>query len=333
MKKLPVELKDYIDDIAGPLTKYLGGRLALSFNTKRLIRRDAFPIGWKGNYIDLFGFDTDNFHAAISDISLITSKDFHDWLVTQLANEARTLKIVQILQQRNWKTWWKDAIANWDSKALTIAFESAIEYYHIEMLMYVVTNEDCRRKLLGDYPDCYFIDLFVEVQKQYPIRIDTYHKPSLSKILRFIIRNVTIVGPNKTMDAAALIGDIDIVKWAHENIRDCCSISAMAYAAKNGHLEIIKWLHENRTEGCTSAAMDNAVWSGFFEVVKWLHENRTEGCSYYAFHYAAQYSRFEILEWLLENYSGVNDIHRTFRTASTFKYDHTVKWMKEKYGL
>ena len=54
-------------------------------------------------------------------------------------------------------------------------------------------------------------------------------------------------------------GDLDVVKWLHENRSEGCSIWAMDYAANNGHLEIVKFLHENRTEGCTTCAMDNAA--------------------------------------------------------------------------
>ena len=50
MKKCPTELKDYIYNLAGPLTKYLNGRMELiSELNKRLIRRDAILMQWKGD--------------------------------------------------------------------------------------------------------------------------------------------------------------------------------------------------------------------------------------------------------------------------------------------
>src|SRR3989304_1963442 len=49
--------------------------------------------------------------------------------------------------------------------------------------------------------------------------------------------------------------------------------------AENGNLDVIKWLHENRTEGCTKCAMDDAAENGYLKIVKFLHENRREGCT------------------------------------------------------
>ena len=55
MKKCPEEIKHQIYDISGPFTQYLNGRMDLNsdFN-KRLVRRDALRMEWKGDYSELF---------------------------------------------------------------------------------------------------------------------------------------------------------------------------------------------------------------------------------------------------------------------------------------
>ena len=55
---------------------------------------------------------------------------------------------------------------------------------------------------------------------------------------------------------------------------------------KSGDLEIMKWLHDNNVKGCT-IAMDCAALKGQLNTVKWLHENRTEGSTNNAMNLAA----------------------------------------------
>jgi hypothetical protein len=105
----------------------------------------------------------------------------------------------------------------------------------------------------------------------------------------------TIIWKKSFMDLAARFGQLEVVKWLHENRTEGCTVEAMNKAASNGHLEVVKWLHENRTEGCTVLAMEWAAENGHLEVVKWLHENRTEGCTKGAMDKAAEKGHLEVL--------------------------------------
>ncbi|EGZ14443.1 hypothetical protein PHYSODRAFT_354714 [Phytophthora sojae] len=102
------------------------------------------------------------------------------------------------------------------------------------------------------------------------------------------------------MDAAAVDGHLDIVKYLHElqmsieagtkkrkrgtktkKSGPLCTTKAMDGAASNGHLHVVQWLHHNREEGCTTDAMDVAAAKGHLQVAQWLHEHRSEmysGC-------------------------------------------------------
>jgi len=102
------------------------------------------------------------------------------------------------------------------------------------------------------------------------------------------------------IDLAALNGNLEIIKWLHENKKSCTK-HAMDNAAEKGHLEVVKWLHENRKEGCTKYAMNSAATFGHLEVVKWLHENRKEGCTKTAMDLAAGNGDMEVVKWLHEN--------------------------------
>ena len=305
MKTLPVELKDYIYDIAGPLAKYLHGRLDLSSNfNKRLIRRDAIGIGWKGDYSELFVGDKLISHKEVADIAINQSKQFHDWLIIHLKSNDQTRNILKRLEYLNWKEWWKDSISSCSHKELRGHFDSAIENTHVEMVRSIMTNDELKKRVLGDSGEGagYFVEKFFWNCEEFSSNPEyAFEKSAQSKMLRIILSSVNINASNCAMDAAAMIGDMKLVKWVHENICDCCSAYAMDEAAANGHFDIVKWLHENRTEGCTTDAIDCAAENGHLEIVKWLHENRAEGCTTNAIEWAKDNGHVEVVKWLSEN--------------------------------
>ena len=50
----------------------------------------------------------------------------------------------------------------------------------------------------------------------------------------------------------------------------------MCLAVQNGDLDMVKWFHENRTEGCTRDALVMAAMHGFLDIVQWLVKNCPE---------------------------------------------------------
>ncbi|KAL7751461.1 LON peptidase N-terminal domain and RING finger protein 2 [Sorochytrium milnesiophthora] len=53
-----------------------------------------------------------------------------------------------------------------------------------------------------------------------------------------------------TMDKAAASGDLDLVRWFHQNRTEGCTRKAMAEAARCGSLSIVKFLHEHGYPMC-----------------------------------------------------------------------------------
>ena len=304
MKNCPEEIKRQIYHLAGPLTKWLNGRMELSSNfNKRFIRREAILLQWRGDYSELFSFDGyHDFHMEIADIVINRSKEFHEWLVDHLESNNQLREFFNWVKRLNWKEWWQDSIRSSDHNQLWNDFENAIYSNHVEMVQLIMTNEELRMIVLNDEDETYFVRSFIQKCHWRISRPeDVFEKKAQSKMLWTILQNISLNSWNRAMDAAAMIGDIEIVKLVHENIQDCCTTDAMDYAAYNGHLEIVKWLHENRTEGCTTDAMDWAASKGHLEIVKWLHENRTEGCTTDAMDRAARNGHLEIVKCLHDN--------------------------------
>ena len=302
---LPEELKRFIFKLAGPLTQYLNDRLDLTstFN-KRLIRRDAISMGWRGDYSELF--DTvnpdSNCVTEIADIFINKSKTFHEWLVHHLESNSKTSRIVQHLNDLGWTSWWEDVILTCDANQIDKHYRNALEFRHVAMIEYLMTDEKMNTKLIPHYTGAYLTEIYFWCNRFWCVgNIDPFHKPALTQMLWSIIRNVKFNDPSRAMDCAAMIGDIDLVKWTHKNIYDCWTHDSMNYAALCGHLDVIKWIHVNQPEACKTNAMDFAAWNGHLPVVQWLHSNRTEGCSTKAMDYAAENGHLHVVKWLHEH--------------------------------
>ena len=331
MNKCPTELKDYIFDIAGPLSKWLNGRMELSSNfNKRLIRREAILLQWRGDYSKLFSFDSDSiYRMEIADIVINKSDEFHLWLVNELERSPKTKAIVSKVRQMRWVKPWKEVIDYSDSSRLQLQFDFALRYNRSYMIEHMMTDEALRKKLLNDKDDSHLIELLIECNLSViDGNEDMLHKKAMSQTLWSVLQRVDLSRSNRAMDAAALIGDFEIAKWVQVNSRHCCTTWAMDYAAENGHLEVVKCLHDNRTEGCTTWAMNRAAQEGHLEIVKWLHENRTEGCTTRAMDYAAANGHLEVVKWLHENRSeGCTTEAMNYAAANG--HLEVVKWLRE----
>ncbi|KAL7747481.1 Canalicular multispecific organic anion transporter 2 [Sorochytrium milnesiophthora] len=56
------------------------------------------------------------------------------------------------------------------------------------------------------------------------------------------------------------------------------SSATMDKAAASGDLDLVRWFHQNRTEGCTAHAMKRAAGGGYLSIVKFLHEHGYPTC-------------------------------------------------------
>ncbi|KAL7746687.1 hypothetical protein RI367_007966 [Sorochytrium milnesiophthora] len=54
--------------------------------------------------------------------------------------------------------------------------------------------------------------------------------------------------------------------------------AVMDTAAAYGNLDLVRWLHQNRTEGCTAEAMREAARAGYLSIVKFLHAHGYPTC-------------------------------------------------------
>lgn len=120
-------------------------------------------------------------------------------------------------------------------------------------------------------------------------------------IVRWLIHIRHVNSTARALDQAATNGHVGVVLWLHEN-GSYTTIDVMDSAAENYHFELVKQLHESREEGFTEAAMDSAARNGHFLVMQYLHQFRNEGCSINASICAAASGNREIIKWLKHFY-------------------------------
>jgi len=99
-------------------------------------------------------------------------------------------------------------------------------------------------------------------------------------------------------EASIMPGDL----WAFQRLQIENSEFCWEFAAKYGQLEFIKYLHENQIEGCTICTMKWATLNGRINIVKFLCENRTEGCTANAIDWARDRGYFSIAEYIRDCY-------------------------------
>ncbi|CAK4092017.1 unnamed protein product [Aphanomyces euteiches] len=80
---------------------------------------------------------------------------------------------------------------------------------------------------------------------------------------------------SKSLHWACYQGHLKVVEFLSPRVPVSETI-AMDAAAMNGHFEIVKFLHANRSEGCTTEAMDQAAARGHLEIVKFCTANEAK---------------------------------------------------------
>jgi hypothetical protein len=92
-------------------------------------------------------------------------------------------------------------------------------------------------------------------------------------VLRWLYDTGYIQNMEDVGDAAAAMGDLEMVRWLHERaVENAFTDGAMDSAARQGHMDIVRFLHENRREGPCVTTMMGAMVAGHTEIVEYLRQ-------------------------------------------------------------
>jgi hypothetical protein len=100
-------------------------------------------------------------------------------------------------------------------------------------------------------------------------------------------------------EAAAGIGDLELLRWARTNGYEWNEDSVCAEAAENGHLGIIQWVLETGTRSGRQLCA-NAAASGNLKIIQWARENGFAWDQRFCV-YASQNGHLDVLQWLRAN--------------------------------
>ncbi|DAZ98783.1 TPA: hypothetical protein N0F65_003999 [Lagenidium giganteum] len=134
---------------------------------------------------------------------------------------------------------------------------------------------------------------------------------------------------------AAATGQVEILEWL-----SCCRAAkddttelAMDEAASRGQLEAVRWLHENRTEGCTENAMKRAAAHGHVDVLQFLHDHRTEGCTQEALEAAVAQDQLAAVQRLCSHRHEVHVTEVAIERARANGHVDVVAFLETQLGL
>lgn len=152
--------------------------------------------------------------------------------------------------------------ANWSSKKLKIELlKSALQWgsrHSSNIVLLQIDSDDLR--LFFDYQvirdNLWFVKGLWELDK-----------------MKSILNEYSDLYPRM----AAKSGSINCLTFFSEKSWGLFTTDTMDDAAAEGNLEIVKWLHENRSEGCSSQAINRACEGNHVSVAEYLCKNRKEG--------------------------------------------------------
>ena len=153
-------------------------------------------------------------------------------------------------------------------------------------------------------------------KNKYIVNEKTTYYLGNEEMFKYMKKNYPEIKNTKnTFMNAALNGNIENMKWLKENGCEWDE-RTFANAALNGNIENMKWLKEN---GCrwNEYTFECAAFNGNLENMKWLKENE---CPWdgNVFDIAVSRKDFENMKWLHSNGCPI--------------YNHTIQYMREKYG-
>ncbi|EFA81936.1 hypothetical protein PPL_05169 [Heterostelium album PN500] len=215
------------------------------------------------------------------------------------------------------------------------SFRQSIGNGHFEAVEY----------LLGEYQqsldeDSHLVELALENNHieifKLLLRYNVRYFPQLSvcaarhsfEMFRWVCENTTANPTNWNIQhtvQAVFSGQLDTVKWIHENTNAPWDHMAMDIAAGKGYVEILEWLHHNRTEGCSKIAIINAIQNGHLNVLKFMLTNRTNVTITWDVEVTAN---LELLQWL---YANSTEELSTFVPDSAAYKGHldSLRWLHE----
>ncbi|KAL7749295.1 hypothetical protein RI367_005165 [Sorochytrium milnesiophthora] len=84
----------------------------------------------------------------------------------------------------------------------------------------------------------------------------------------------------KALNTIARAASSSLIEHIHTLPNAPFSPATMDKAAASGDLDLVRWFHQNRTEGCTAEAMAEAARCGSLSIVKFLHEHGYPKCEW-----------------------------------------------------
>ena len=120
------------------------------------------------------------------------------------------------------------------------------------------------------------------------------------EMLKYCVANECPVEADACSSAASE-GQLECLKYLHEEVQAPWDSETASQAAKNGHLYILEYLVERKYDEFSESACWNAASKGHLDCLKFLHKTAKAPWNFRAVQYALENNHSECLQYLLDN--------------------------------
>jgi hypothetical protein len=120
------------------------------------------------------------------------------------------------------------------------------------------------------------------------------------EMLKYCVANECPVEADACSSAASE-GQLECLKYLHEEVQAPWDSETASQAAKNGHLYILEYLVERKYDEFDVLACWNAASKGHLDCLKFLHKTAKAPWNFQAVRYALENNHSECLQYLLDN--------------------------------
>jgi hypothetical protein len=130
--------------------------------------------------------------------------------------------------------------------------------------------------------------------------IDAAARRGNLEMVKYCVANKCPIGWSACAYAASG-GQLECLKYLHEEVKAPWDYWTASWAARNGHLHILEYLVERKFDKYSELACERAAEFGHLDCLKYLHETAKAPWNSEAVYYAHEKNHLECLQYLLDN--------------------------------
>lgn len=226
--------------------------------------------------------------------------------------------------------------ANRSEGCTTNAMDHAAGGGHLEMVRWLHTyrSEGCTNRAMEKAAGRGYLDIVKWMHENRSEGCTTYAMDKAAElghldVVQWLHEHRTEGCSRFALSISATAGNLDIVRYLHENQLGGNEEDDQDTAdspACNGDLDMLRFFHEQRHTNCSSEGLDGAASNGHMNVVAWIHENNPDLPVFEGLYLVAQKGDLAMMKYLVMNFDCSIDTE-LFDTIASYKQFALLEWL------